>query len=418
MKNGRLFELLYLLVEKRAVTAGELARRFEVSERTIYRDIDALSAAGIPVYTQKGQGGGIRLMDRFVLDRCLLSPAQQDEMLFALRAVAATGGTGGEEVLDRLSALFGREGGDWLEVDFGDWGSGTRGRARFALVKQSILSHRVLSFAYSSAAGRRTRRRVEPARLVFKAGCWYLQAFCLKRGDWRLFRLVRMEELALEEEYFTRRPAPPALEDPDVSPGRTVHLRLRFAPRTAYRVRDSFLPEQVRREESGCLLVECDFPDDQWIASFLLSFGDGVEVLSPGYWREILRREGEKISALYETGHTLSGFRCYSEGGETGIPRPRDKEDPDMEKRSFCQCCGMPLDAPEDRGTQADGSLSPDYCRYCWSGGAFTAPEAGMEDMIAFNLKYNEENGYPFGPQEEAERNMRAWFPTLKRWKQ
>ena len=95
MKNGRLFELLYLLVERRALTAGELAERFEVSERTIYRDVDALSAAGVPVYTQRGQGGGIRLMDQFVLDRCLLSPREQDEVLFALRALLSTGGLEG-----------------------------------------------------------------------------------------------------------------------------------------------------------------------------------------------------------------------------------------------------------------------------------------------------------------------------------
>ena len=88
-----------------------------------------------------------------------------------------------------------------------------------------------------------------------------------------------------------------------------------------------------------------------------------------------------------------------------------------MEERNFCQSCGMPLDAPEDRGREADGTLSRDYCRYCYQQGAFTAPEATMEDMIAFNLKFNEENGHPFGPPVEAERNMRAWFPTLKRWK-
>ena len=88
-----------------------------------------------------------------------------------------------------------------------------------------------------------------------------------------------------------------------------------------------------------------------------------------------------------------------------------------MEERKFCQCCGMPLDKPEDAGTEVGGSLSSDYCRYCYQDGAFTAPNATMEDMIAFNLKFNAENGFPFGPQEEAERNMRSWFPALKRWK-
>ena len=158
MKNGRLFEILYLLVEKRAVTAGELARRLEVSERTIYRDIDALSAAGIPVFTQKGQGGGIRLMDQFVLEKALLSKSQQDEILFALQAILATGGAKERETLSQMSALFRREGGDWLEVDFSDWGSGAAERENFALVKRSILERKPLSFSYYSSAGEQSRK--------------------------------------------------------------------------------------------------------------------------------------------------------------------------------------------------------------------------------------------------------------------
>ena len=88
-----------------------------------------------------------------------------------------------------------------------------------------------------------------------------------------------------------------------------------------------------------------------------------------------------------------------------------------MEERKFCQCCAMPLDKPEDQGTEVDGTLSGDYCRYCYQKGAFTAPDATMDDIIAFNLKFNEENGHPFGPREEAEKMMRGWFPTLKRWR-
>ena len=170
MKNSRLFEILYLLVEKRAVTAGELAQRLEVSERTIYRDIEALSAAGIPVFTQQGQGGGIRLMDQFVLDKALLSQAQQNEILFALQAVLAAGSGLEKETLAQLTALFHREGGDWLEVDFTDWGSGAAERETFTLVKRAILARRPLSFTYYSSAGEKSRRAVEPARLVFKSG--------------------------------------------------------------------------------------------------------------------------------------------------------------------------------------------------------------------------------------------------------
>ncbi len=416
MKDGRLFQLLYYLVERRSATARELAERFEVSERTIYRDVDALSAAGIPVYTQRGNGGGVRLMDQFVLDRALLSPEQQDEILFALQAILATRASEEADTLSRLSALFRRESGDWLEVDFAGWGGGEREREAFQRAREAILTRRRLDFTYYSSAGQRTRRRTEPARLVFKSGNWYLQAFCLTRQDWRVFRLGRMEELVLEEERSLPRAAPSGLEAPDAARYREVRLRLRFAPEAAYRVRDCFHPRQVEAEDGGSLLVECAFPEDGWVLGFLLSFGDRVEVLSPARWREILAREGEKISDLYEIGYTVSDLECYPDIRRAGDPPGTNKEGISMETRDFCQCCGMPLDDPKDRGTEADGSPSRDYCRYCYQGGAFTAPDAAVEDMIAFNLKFNAENGHPFGPQEQAEQMLRAWLPTLKRW--
>ena len=299
MKNGRLFEILYLLVEKREATAGELARRLEVSERTIYRDVDALSAAGIPVYAQKGKGGGIRLMDQFVLDRCVLSREQQDEILFALQAIRATGG--GEEALSRLSALFRRDGGDWLEVDFTDWGSGTAERENFARVKRAILERRPLRFTYYSSAGEKSRRTVEPARLVFKSGCWYLSAFCRKKQDWRIFRLVRMEDLSPEEGTCPPRTPPERLESPVPEGFRGVDLRLLFAPSAAWRVRDYFHPNEIAVRPDGNLLVNCTFPEDQWLLSFLLSFGGQLEVLSPNYWRDILKEELKKSLKTYKT---------------------------------------------------------------------------------------------------------------------
>ena len=301
MKNGRLFEILYLLVEKRTLTARELAQRLEVSERTIYRDIDALSAAGIPVFTQQGQGGGIRLMDQFVLDKALLSRAQQDEILFALQAILATGGTEERETLSQLSALFRREGDGWLEVDFTDWGSGAVERENFALVKGAILERSPLSFTYYSSAGEKSRRAVEPARLVFKSGCWYLSAYCRIRQDWRIFRLARMEDPTLEEESCPPRHPPERLEVPSPGGEQGTELRLRFQPSAAWRVQDYFHPKQITRESDSHLLVNCNFPEDQWLLSFLLSFGSQLEVLSPGYWRDILVREGKKFLEVYET---------------------------------------------------------------------------------------------------------------------
>ena len=134
---------------RRGCSSAEIAEAFGISERTIYRDVDALSAAGVPVYTQRGQGGGIRLMDQFVLDRCLLSPREQDEVLFALRALLSTGGLEGAEALERLSALFRREAEGWVEVDFTDWGSGEQERENFRIVREGILWRRLLDFTSS-----------------------------------------------------------------------------------------------------------------------------------------------------------------------------------------------------------------------------------------------------------------------------
>lgn len=417
MKNSRLFEMLYLLLERQALTAKELAQRLEVSERTIYRDIDALSAAGIPVFTQQGQGGGIRLMDQFVLDKALLSQAQQDEILFALQAILATGGGAEGETLAQLTSLFRREGGDWLEVDFTDWGSGAAEREKFALVKGAILGRRPLSFTYYSSAGKQSRRTVEPARLVFKSGCWYLSAFCRTRQDWRVFRLARMEELSPAEGSYPYRRPPERLEPGPQDEYRAADLRLRFEPSAAWRVRDYFHPKQITQEPDGHLLVSCAFPEDQWLLSFLLSFGSQLELLSPAYWREILVREIKKLLEGYETGQMLSGLMAYPYVRGGGEQPAQYKEVLTMEERKFCQCCGMPLDKPEDKGTEADSSLSGEYCRYCYQNGAFTAPDATMDDIIAFNLKFNAENGFPFGAQDDAEKMMRGWFPTLKRWR-
>ena len=417
MKNSRLFEILYLLMEKRSITAADLARRLEVSERTIYRDVDALSAAGIPVFTQKGQGGGIRLMDQFVLDKALLSREQQDEILFALQATLVTGGGEEGETLARLTSLFRREGGDWLEVDFTDWGSRAAERETFALVKSIILARRPLSFTYYSSAGEKSLRSVEPARLVFKGGGWYLLAFCRTRMDWRIFRLARMEDLRVGEGNCPLRRPPERLEKSDPGAYRGVDLELCFAPSAAWRVRDYFHPKEITSEPDGRLLVRCTFPEDQWLMSFLLSFGSQLKVLSPDRWRRILAREMKKTWEIYETGQTVSGLRAYPYTRGGGEAPAQYKEVLSMEERKFCQCCGMPLDKPEDVGTEADGAPSGDYCRYCYQNGNFTAPDAALEDMIALNLQFNEENGHPFGSREEAERMMRSWFPTLKRWR-
>lgn len=118
MEQGRLFKIVYHLLDKGRATAPELAEKFEVSVRTIYRDLDAISAAGIPIYTVQGKGGGIFILPEFVLDKSLLTPQEKEQILMALQGLAAAEDSRTDELLTKLSGLFRVQGANWIEVDF------------------------------------------------------------------------------------------------------------------------------------------------------------------------------------------------------------------------------------------------------------------------------------------------------------
>ena len=145
MHTGRLFEILYYLQAHGGATARELARRFEVSERTIRRDIDALSAAGVPVYARPGHTGGVALLEGYRLDTALLSEAEQTEVLAGLRGIAVLGGESAATALGKLSGALAHPG-DWLEVDFMPWGLEAAQEPLFQTLKAAILGRRRLAF--------------------------------------------------------------------------------------------------------------------------------------------------------------------------------------------------------------------------------------------------------------------------------
>nr|WP_319489699.1 YafY family protein [uncultured Caproiciproducens sp.] len=301
MQINRLFEITYLLLTRSGATAKELAERFEVSTRTIYRDIDTLSSAGIPVYASKGKGGGIHLLPDFVLNKSLLSEQEQNEILFALQSLKATNSGQGEAVLAHLSALFQRQSTDWIDVDFSTWGGGDTERLKFSALKTGILEHRMVTFNYYAANGGKSSRKVEPVKLRFKGAGWYLQCFCLEKEAYRTFKVIRMQEVFLTEEHFHRRAEPlPELEAQMTTPGRQVTLELLFSPKMAFRVYDDFDYRLVQKNEDGSFSVTADYIEDSWVYGYLLSFGEDVRVVSPSHVQKILEKKAENIRSLYQ----------------------------------------------------------------------------------------------------------------------
>lgn len=290
MKSSRLFEIVYRLLVNERCTAPELASELEVSVRTIYRDIDALCQAGVPVVTEQGQGGGIRLMEGWALNKTLMDAKEQEQLLTAVKNLSALQ-EDGEALAVKLGALFQKQPRDWLRVDFHYWGPVNENDERFELIKTAVQEKRVLSFEYAAYNGM-TERRVKPVLLYFKGNAWYLQAFCLMRNEFRTFKLSRVSHLALTDEGFDEELTPPPI-DPWEWVFEWPEVRLRFAPYMAYRVYDDFEEECIQREPDGHLLVTTYLPpEDEWSAGRILSYGTGVEVLSP----ESLRRSAAEYA--------------------------------------------------------------------------------------------------------------------------
>lgn len=409
MSANRLFQMVYLLLEHGRLTAGELAEKLEVSVRTVYRDVDALSAAGVPVCTTQGQGGGIYLMDGYVLDRAAFSEEEQRQLLLALKALP---GAEGDAVLTKLSALFRREEEDWLQVNLSRWGDTQWDNQRFRLLRQAIAQRRMVEFRYASSRGETLPRHVLPARLVFKGQGWYLQGFDLDRDSYRTFRLTRMLDLNVSGQLFHRKLTPPDIEFAgEIPPLFRVECTLRFSPALAYRVYDEFSGECVQALPDGRLEVRAVFPEDQWLYGYLLSFGAGVEIVEPDALRKRMALLGREIYRTHAEPDTPCQV-CHDT-----IEPSTEKEGPSMDytNMKFCQSCGMPITPEAEYGTEADGSKSPDYCSYCYQDGKFTG-DMTMEEMIDFCTPFMAKSNPDITP-EQAREQMFRFFPTLKRWK-
>ncbi|MCL2372963.1 MAG: YafY family transcriptional regulator [Defluviitaleaceae bacterium] len=298
MQANRLFEIIYILLNKKNVPARELAEHFGVSSRTIYRDVDALSLAGVPVYAEKGKGGGIRLLPGFVLDKSLLSAQEQDEILNSLHGLANVNAAEAERLLGKLSQVFNKTATNWLEVDYSDWGYSSD---NFSDFKAAILERRVVEFQYFNASGQQTFRRVEPVQLWFKAKAWYVKGFCLAKQDMRVYKLSRVQNLAITDENFSERDLlTTAVESqPQADKSQDITVRLQIAPQMAYRVFDEFCGNIEEKLPDGSYIISVTWPEDSWVHGFLLSFGEHAKVLEPAHLQETIREKARLIFEQY-----------------------------------------------------------------------------------------------------------------------
>ena len=292
MQESRLFKIVYHLLEKGQTTAPELAEKFEVSVRTIYRDVDALSEAGIPIYTETGRNGGIYLLDDFVLNKALLSEKEKQEILSSLQSLSAVGVSYDANMVTKLSALFHTDSEDWFEADFSRWGGKSADNNKFESIKTAVIYHRAMQIVYEGSCHGGSKRTILPLKLMYKAKEWYVKAYCRQKQDFRIFKLTRIIEWKVLDEEFE----PISFPEYDVETGQAGNtIVLKFSKAVAYRVYDEFDKSQMKRLESGELLVSAQMPEDDWLIGYLLSFGTQVDIIEPYYLRETLAQKAKEI---------------------------------------------------------------------------------------------------------------------------
>ncbi len=298
MKLDRLIGILSILLQKETVTAPYLADKFEVSRRTINRDIETLCGAGIPICTKQGAHGGISILENYKIDRTLLSANEMQDILAGLRSLDSVHGTNQyEQLMEKLSAGSSDfvAGGQSIFIDLSSWNKSSLS-PKIAVIRSAIDLHRMITFLYCSPHGEQ-KRTVEPYYLIFRWSNWYVWGFCETRQDFRLFKLNRMDEIEMTDCNFSPRAVPmPDLSNEQIFPG-GIAIKVLFDASCKWRLVEEFGADSFEVQEDGKLLFCTDFTNKENLLTWLMTFGACAELLGP----EGLRRElGETLRRMLQ----------------------------------------------------------------------------------------------------------------------
>lgn len=295
---NRLFQIVYLLIEKQQMTARELADIFEVSERTIYRDIDKLSLAGIPIYTNKGKNGGISILPDYILNKAVLTTEEKNKILESLNALSEVSLTIDDDAISKLRSFFGTQYQDWIEIEFSSWGNSSEDALTFEKIKNAIHEHVYLEIVYSGNREGMVKRKVKPIKLCFKDQAWYLYAYCCLRNDYRFFKLKRISQIDVLESCFEPEIVGRVLQQKSYSNSEDKTLVvLEIEQKMAFRAYEEL--NDIEVTERGTLLCKAEVSDIDWLVSYVLSYGSDIHVLEPLELREKVKHEINKMKELY-----------------------------------------------------------------------------------------------------------------------
>lgn len=307
MQTEHLFELTYIILDKKQVTASQMAEHFGVSQRTIYRWIDALDLAGVPVITTKGKGGGIMLSEKYTLDKAVLTEEEKQEILASVQALQILSG-GSNSAASKLKAIT-KANADWIHVDFAPWNpEQAKVRELFTQLKSAILGRHQISMEYYSSHSGSMIRTIHPWKLIFKGQSWYLYGFCSKRKAPRYFKLSRMSSLKIlkdgiteEEKNYSEENQKDCKSYGGDKATEFVQLKVRIDNSEIYRILDEYKIESIEEFDENSKILAFIVPRIYWLKNWILSFGASMHVIEPEEIRRDIQRE---IKKMYQDGNS------------------------------------------------------------------------------------------------------------------
>ncbi|MBP2620356.1 helix-turn-helix transcriptional regulator [Streptococcus panodentis] len=307
MKLERLIYILLALLNKRQITAKEIAARFRISTRTVYRDMDTLSLAGIPIYSERGDKGGFYIPDDYKMDSSFFT---EEEKQFIINMSQNVGKIVGRPSFDSIEhKLASQESAGSANPFYFDLSSWSLNTNYLLKIEQAIQAGQKISFSYYSKKQERSQRMILPYRLVFKLNAWYVVGFCLDKSDFRFFKLSRIRQLQLIGEETCPKDYPLLSQeklDYFLNPpkekveGSKEEIDLQFAASALPKIYDHFTEEEISIEETG-IRIHAFRALTPAFFELLLSFGQQVKVLSPSHLQEQLIQTLQKNLQQYDS---------------------------------------------------------------------------------------------------------------------
>lgn len=303
MKYRIMLKMLVMLTTKRKVTAKEIADRFEISQRSVYRYVEELSVAGVPVDVVRGRYGGIFISDTYRLPSGYFTKGEYDAVLNALQAMS--GQISDENITTAWEKLASRKKEDRRElsvcgniiVDGGSWADMGSFSEKMKVCEQAVKDNLCLDIDYISRGGEHSRRIIEPYVLVYKQNVWYVYAFCHSRQDFRTFKigrikLARFTGATFERKEISRDQIPLNFE---YSSEQLTSVTLEIKKDALAYVEELIGVDNVE-PRGNALIATVALPDDDTLVDKILGYGGKIRVLAPDGLKERVRQAALAIA--------------------------------------------------------------------------------------------------------------------------